>query len=291
MSYFNPVEKRASFESFALGYISGTIQRAASVPENGKGNAATNMMPFIAYAYVVNLQSEIRLALENYHTWFEDSITRNEQFGDFPDAASARRDGAYGLCCWLLDNKNRPEIFSGSCDHWDKAWAKAYRYGANPNPPQQVGGQVMERTDFVGGVAQDGRARLPARDQDILADCGDYLACCAQSGEYARGIALYERVGGETDIDPKLIRCERTMGYWLLKARAEGRISEDEIVATGTRFLKTQLQSDWLVTGQSVLAATWLKIIFWHTGMTKTPLETILKAYDCMPKVPRPVFV
>jgi hypothetical protein len=191
----------------------------------------------------------------------------------------------------MIDGENHSEVYVSACDHWDKAWSTAYCYGLNPNPPQQHSSQAVLKTDFVGGIAQDGRARVPARDQDILADCGDYLACCAQSGDFARGMALYERVGGETDIDLKRIRSERSMGYWLLKARVDGTVSDDVIVATGTRFLKTQLESDWLKNGHSVRAATWLKIIFWHTGVTQTPLETILRAYDCMPKVEKPAFV
>jgi hypothetical protein len=40
-----------------------------------------------------------------------------------------------------------------------------------------------------------------------------------------------------------------------------------------------------------IVSATWLKTLCWHSGATATPLDTILKAYDLMPDVPRPTFV
>jgi hypothetical protein len=33
--------------------------------------------------------------------------------------------------------------------------------------------------------------------------------------------------------------------------------------------------------------ATWLKVVYWHVDPRLTPEQTILKAYDDMPTVPR----
>jgi hypothetical protein len=43
--------------------------------------------------------------------------------------------------------------------------------------------------------------------------------------------------------------------------------------------------------GQRQQAATWLKIVYWHRDESLTPLQTVLRAYENMPKMPRPDFV
>ena len=55
-------------------------------------------------------------------------------------------------------------------------------------------------------------------------------------------------------------------------------------------MLQTYLQSSWL-TGLFTYAAMWLKIVYWPHDPSLTPPETILKAYENMPDVPRPEFV
>jgi len=56
-------------------------------------------------------------------------------------------------------------------------------------------------------------------------------------------------------------------------------------------MLQANLQKNWLGGGQYIRSATWLKIVYWHNDEALTPLQTVLKAYENMPKVPRPDFV
>jgi hypothetical protein len=54
---------------------------------------------------------------------------------------------------------------------------------------------------------------------------------------------------------------------------------------------KKHLTENMLHNGQTIRAATWLKIVYWHADPRLTPEHTMLKAYDDMPTVPRPGFL
>ena len=293
MTVFDARRDEQSWQAFTLKYVLNE-SREHYERNQAVGNSARQLMNEMTYGWLVGLQQDVVPALHKYRSWFEYSRDIDEQFGDFPLSVSAFRDWAYGLCLWMLDGRNHPEVYRGACDLMDRAYATAYRYGPSPSPPKSppkiVGGQECQESKFVGGKVQDDRVKLPARDCDILESMRFYFTLCLQSGELERGLALYCRVGGNTAIDAKSIRDERDLGCWISDARLRG-VSEDEIVAVGTGFLTKVLQEDWLGSGQAAEAATWLKIVFWHSGRTKTPLETVLKAYDCMPKVQRPDFL
>jgi hypothetical protein len=129
---------------------------------------------------------------------------------------------------------------------------------------------------------------LPLSDEAIAGYLPRYLASCIQSEQYARGVSLYERVGTRKDIDPERMTKVEDLGYWVCRENlVRGRIPTDTYVSVGERILKRYLQSDWLRTGHTLIAAHWLKILYWHSGVTPSALETILKAYDLMPGVQR----
>lgn len=133
---------------------------------------------------------------------------------------------------------------------------------------------------------------LPLSDEAIAQGyLMDYLACCIQSEQYARGVSLSERIGAAKNIDPKHIKKVTEFGYWACRESLRGKIPTDTYLSVGERTLKGHLQSEWLAHGHMLIAANWLEIVYWHSGVTAVPLDTILKAYDLMPDVPRPTFV
>ena len=83
----------------------------------------------------------------------------------------------------------------------------------------------------------------------------------------------------------------RDFGYALCLYRAARRnFEEKELFEAGRKMLQANLQEEWLGGGQFIRAATWLKIVYWRGDETLTPLQTVLKAYENMPKVPRRIF-
>jgi hypothetical protein len=124
----------------------------------------------------------------------------------------------------------------------------------------------------------------------------DYMAFAFQGGEhdigFEAGIDMYERWTGKTDISLSGTLKPHELGYALCLCKAGRRdFAPDDLFKAGRRMLRANLRENWLGGGQFIRAATWLKIVYWHPGETVTPLQTILKAYENMPKVPRPDFL
>jgi hypothetical protein len=119
----------------------------------------------------------------------------------------------------------------------------------------------------------------------------DYMAFCFQAQEYERGIAEFERHSGGRPRALNRTLAPRHIGYALCLHHARGLFGADELLKAGRRMLQAHLEEGWLGSGQAIEAATWLKIVYWHHDPSLSPLQTILKAYDDMPKVQRPQFV
>jgi hypothetical protein len=63
-----------------------------------------------------------------------------------------------------------------------------------------------------------------------------------------------------------------------------------DYVEVGKQLLARQTK-DWLSSGRFSYAALWLKIVLADPGVARTPLATILSAYDYLPNVIRPARV
>ncbi len=61
-------------------------------------------------------------------------------------------------------------------------------------------------------------------------------------------------------------------------------------MAAAHKTLAARLDERWLGAGQYIRAATWLAAIYKFHQPGLSPLETLLRAYDDMPKVVRPAF-
>jgi len=61
-------------------------------------------------------------------------------------------------------------------------------------------------------------------------------------------------------------------------------------VAKGEEMLRKTTIERFLPNGSQIPMAMWLKAIYHDSGVTRTPEETILKAYDTMTGVEKPAF-
>ena len=55
-------------------------------------------------------------------------------------------------------------------------------------------------------------------------------------------------------------------------------------------MLRQKLLSRFIENGSYIKMVLWLKAIYHDSGITRTPEETIFKAYDTMPGIERPAF-
>jgi hypothetical protein len=118
----------------------------------------------------------------------------------------------------------------------------------------------------------------------------DQMALCLLAGEYAGGIAAFQR--GWPGKEPKVARVEapRDWGYLACTNQLRPTLREDELLHAGQRMLRRWLDDPWLGRGQSARAAMWLKAVYWLPDRSLSPEHTLLKAYDDLPLVTRPAF-
>jgi hypothetical protein len=270
---FNPIAVYQAYLKAIPHYLAFNIDEV----ESSKIAAAS--IQHVVYACLVGLFKEVQPALVKYNHCLQVSVAKKES-----SFFAGEIQRSYAISSWMINNQNNTIAYQLSLDAMDAYFSHGWIKVLGPDIfNKQL--QKFERNEKSG---------LPVPDKEILKSfvlC-DYLADCIQCGEYSRGAELYERVGGKPIANAKTFKTELALGYWICKQKMQGlEIPTDEYLEMGERVLRHNLEGSWLGYGQSVRAAIWLKIVYWHSGMTKTPLEVILKAYDVMPNVEKPSFV
>jgi hypothetical protein len=211
---------------------------------NAVGNAAALGLATAVRAWIAGLEPEAKPLVEKYRRWLEDSIERQETFGDPPSYFAVLRHQALALAWWLAENASSKELYRETVRLHEQAWEALEReHGVQP-------GELRDRY-------------LP-----------DYIRDCYEAGECARATAAYESLGGRPVTNDSEVATELELGYWLCK-RPDA--STDAQVAAGRSVLAVRL-GEWLDLGDTLRAAAWLKVVFWNSGKTTSPEETFSEA-------------
>ena len=224
------------------------------------GNFAVGMVSSVAAAALVRLGDKMVDLMPRAIDWIDRAIARHEVSGPGDDMRYYHYSliHAKALAIWFGTGKSAAEVWIDAFERIrellieDKGSAKALRYG---------------------GIVDDA------------------MACAFQAGRFTDGLALYEDIYGIKTLRINAVRTPRQLAYAYCLHAIEARFSSADLLLTGRRLLEKQLAENWLHNGQMIRAATWLKIVYWHTDQSLTPEQTILKAYDDMPTVPRPDFL
>ena len=78
------------------------------------------------------------------------------------------------------------------------------------------------------------------------------------------------------------------LARWMAKHLAAGVARDARFVARAEAALRS-----WYDIPKSVSCvnlALWLKMIYWESGLTKTPAETFLRLYEVLPQIEKPDF-
>lgn len=215
---------------------------------NAVGNAAMLGLATAIRAWIVGLEPEARSIVAKYRHWLEDSIERNETFGDPPSYFALLRHQALALARWLTQNESSPDLYRETIRLHERAW------------------EDLERE----------RSVQPSELRDRYLP--EYMRDCYEAGECARATAAYERLGGSPVRSDAEVETELGFGYW---ACSRQHAPTDAYVAAGERVLTARLD-EWLELGDTLRAAAWLKVVYWNSGTTKTPAETLLRALDIL---------
>ncbi|MCQ2995023.1 hypothetical protein QCD79_25570 [Pseudomonas quasicaspiana] len=261
MMLFDPIKTR--FNGFSEGMLKWQLE-AQYDPRRPMGNVASSDLSDVISAWLVGLHGEIAPVLPRSLQWIDKAIGIDEEFG--PDI-----------------NAHRTTL------HWAKALGEWMDTGWD-----------SEGEWDLARVYEEARWRYEPRPwsahEIVKSGLDDYMAFAYQGGEhddgFEAGIEMYQRWTGKTEVSLSKALKPRDFGYALcLHRTATQQFDEDDLLKAGRKMLQANLQETWLGGGQYIRAATWLKIVHWHYDQTLTPLQTILKAYDDMPKVPRPDFL
>lgn len=258
---FDPVISRSNaFSEEMLSFYLKT-QYDESKP---MGNIAVCEMETALHGWLVGLYSEVQPIIGRCTGWIEKAISLNEQFGSDLNAHLTKLYWAKSLGGWLENGWN-----------YEGDWGRA---------------RIFEESTW-----RNQNRPWPA-NEIIKYGLDDYMAFAYQAGHhedgFEAGIEMYERWLGRGGISISKVLKPRDFAYALcLHETGRQDFDKADLLKAGQKMLNSNLQGNWLSGGQFIRAATWLKVVYWHFDETLTPRQVILKAYEHMPNVERPIFV
>ncbi len=169
-----------------------------------------------------------------------------------------------GLCKWLIDGDPAVAAFERASEADWRHWDKFQRF-------EPDGAKLLRRENLEHSLPLNLSARRPAV-----------------------GVQLCEAAGltDKASSAPPLQAAELMYGRWACRHLAEGGHLEDPAyVAKGEAMLRKALLSRFIEGDHDYTKMVlWLKAIYFDSGITRTPEETILKAYDAMSGIEKPAF-
>lgn len=251
---FEPTKTQKGFHEFLLNSM---INKAYD-DKSPMGNVAQFMVADTIKAWLVGLDKEVNQVLPRAIEWLDRAIFLDEDFGDHRNFHRLTLHWARAVGVWMLTSSIAPPDWELIRQYSDKALA-------------------------------DGNAYTPNLiDRDRL---DDYMAFCILARQYEVGIAEYEKYYGQREFSKRATLAARDVGYLICRQRLLQGIDEIELLSITRKMLQSKLEKDWIGRGQTIRAATWLLAVYECQVPRLTPLQTILLAYENMPRVNRPEFL
>jgi hypothetical protein len=167
-----------------------------------------------------------------------------------------------GLCKWLIDGDPAvAEFVHASEADWRK-WDRFERL-------EPDGAKLLLREGLELSLPLNLAARRPAVALDL----------CRAAGLTTKPSSA-----------PAIVRAELMYGQWSCRHLSDGGKPDADYVAQGEKMLRKAMMERFIGGGDYTKMAMWLKAIYHDSGVTRTPEETILKAYDTMTGVEKPAF-
>ncbi|WGG52763.1 hypothetical protein [Rugamonas sp. DEMB1] len=251
---FNPVRIRESVNEAGIKRLLGTEFDT----QRPMGNVAIVQLNEIIRLYLVGMREQVSPLLSKRIDWIKFAIEENENFGESGNFHQQSLRWALAIGIWMRDGVNAADV-----------WGVARDFNASA---------LFDKSVFSKNELSTGRL-------------DDYMPLCCQSEKYEAGMIEYEKYSTKKNISLKGTLKPRDFGYAICLHELYGRFDKGDILNAGRKMLKANLENNWLGSGQYLVAATWLKIVYWSETCNILPGEIILKAYEDMPNVPRPTFV
>lgn len=260
MIYSPEIKYVRAYDNYTIDfYLKGEFKSSSPM-----GNYALDNLDYFIGSFFIGKNEELVPLLTKTLDWLGYAIDKKEDFGVNHDAHLSDLFQAAALAKWLQQDIHDPQLWDQARIHEALAWS------SGPEP--------WGKRDIVTGKQID-----------------EYLAFSCQAGKDAAlaGVQQHEKwVGNPKKVSLSGTLSPRRFGYALcLHLSGQQPLSTEKLFEAGRGMLRANLQETWLGAGQSIRAATWLKIVYSLTESKKTPKEILLAAYDDMPDVKRPDFV
>jgi GNAT superfamily N-acetyltransferase len=227
-------------------------------PKDPMGNIGASRVSDIIRSWLIGF-TYYDEALPRWISWIDKAFERNEECGMFPEFYHLQLYKAKAIGKWLMNGKD-------DIEDWENARIASEVCYNNP--------KIYTKGDKIGEGLDD------------------YMAYAFQAQKYEEGINMYEKLRGKSPISLSKRLSPRKLAYaHCLNKLGIKKFDEEELFEAGRKTLQWNLEGEWLGRGGQMIAAIWLKIVYWHKDKSLTPFQTILKAYDNMPRVQKPDFI
>lgn len=255
---FNPVKRRDN------GFSNEMLQFALDAtfdPASAMGGIAAGHVEDCVYAILVGRYESYVPILERAVKWLDASLESDLILGSNVPMYKRELSHARAIASWLIDDVIDEE-------HWDLA-------RRSEEGSWRTEDRIWTRHEIVNEGALD-----------------DYMAFSFLAGpdHWEAGVEMYEHwVGTQAKFSLAGKPTPRKVAYAiLLDATGRQTISQEKLHSAGRAMLRANLEENWLGGGQGIRAATWLKIVHGLAEPDLSPEQTLLRAYEDMPKVQSP---
>lgn len=224
-------------------------QKTFSKDKINNGNIALNDLDVMISGILIHLDKEVHYIGERSLKWLNYAIDVKEEFGDAVEYYHFRLYSGKNMALWLSQPQGNHDV--ATCE-------AAY--------------QLMSR-DFY------------ASDNEYL---DEFMMAAYEAERFAEAVTSYEVIKGSDFNIKKASPAPRDALYANCKYRLDGSYKLDEVINISEKAMRRKMQEHWLGRGLYLDAANMLKVTYWNTGVIKSVKETLMKAYDLMPKVDEP---
>ena len=257
---FEPEKRRQLFLDFDLP-IATKFEPETTGPFN-RSHYMESKLDRLIHAHLLGLRDRVLPAIRALTDWMADQPGPAEGKDTSECFRAYQWWETLGLGKWLIDGDPAVAEFGRASEADWRQWDQFDRLLPN-------GKKLLMREGL--------ELALPLNLAALRHDVG--LKLCQEAG-------LTEKASSA----PAIVRAELIYGQ-LACRHLEGHGNHDEAyVAKGEEMLRKVMSERFIMNGYHRKMVMWLKAIYHDSGVTRTPEETILKAYDTMTGVEKPAF-
>ncbi|WP_422013660.1 hypothetical protein [Reyranella sp.] len=249
---FEPESDRQFYLDFLLA-IATKFEPEKTGPFNRSHYMATKLGNLV-HAHLLGLREQVLPLARELAGWMESQPAWPEGKDTEESLYAYQWWETLGLCKWLIDGDSAVAEFGHASEADWRRWDQFDRFEPN-------GTKLLMRE----GLELALPLNLAARRHEVG------LKLCQEAGLTSKPSSA-----------PAIVRAELMYGQWACRHLADGAKPDAAYVAKGEEMLRKAITERFIGGGDYIRMAMWLKAIYHDSGVTPTPEETILKAYDTM---------